>query len=1743
MGQAQSTDETRPSAARDAHDHVDVDARHSALHNEPSRPFHGLRKPSNDAVDGPHPPATSAVDESMHASRPSLDEAMPLPTRPKQRTSLSSLLFGSKRPSIEPDGSLPIPDVPMQRSNDSTHLRPSYVNALGRRKSTALALLELQRRTSVPSRSSGSSASSSYSAEEVEQLATMDDEMMASPSSSSSSSEDDDAVEAEEIEVNDWLDEVEEVEETLLTPSAKRHNQSFSSVSSTQSRGMGRGSSSRSSFPNASAQSFSSWLSSALGDEGDDDYDEYEPVQLTQFIKDNMPIYEVMRQVQLFRNLSQNQQEQVLRALKPAKFQDGEIIVQQGTRGSRFYMIAKGEAVVKKKIDGDDQERMITHLHPGHYFGELALIYDDPRTATVVAVGDVDLLYLTQEDFQRIGQVHLSLMLQQVPLLARLSARDQDAVLNRLRPANFNDGEYIVRQGEEGTRFYMITRGEAVVLEKDTRPDAKENEERELTHLYEGHVFGEMSLIFSEPRTASVRAVGPVKCLYLTKQDFDECLLSERFQRFIQEEYVEKATRRAMRLRVQQRTSNLTPKDLPNSGNTPATPAPGVVPPPAPSSPVRATETRKLVKQRLRNGQKVVNKYVIKGDLGKGTFGRVKLCQNEEDGKLYAVKIMHKTFVQRMAGKEDQLHDVLRREVAIMKKLNHRNVVKLVEVIDDPSSQKMYLVQEYVQHNLMDELTKTNGLDEEVARKYMRDLLCGMHYLHFHKVIHRDIKPENILVSAEGVAKIADFGTARMVMHENETLSDAKGTPAFMAPEMFDTNVTYTGPTVDVWSLGATLYMMVIGRPPWLADNEIVLSERVQQDELSFPPDVERTMDPHLKNLLQRMLAKNPKLRITLNECFTHAWITKEGSEPLGWATQEEKNLTVSVDESERAIENIPECIDLSFSRYLEQAHLLVKARLQGTSASSLPRPGSGQSWTPSSQGSVNGETRTPGSSSSASSSSPSRPPLEETSRIIRAWRHHRRVQLMYGHKELSDRSRELLLEQKRIAFSVDRAKATEIILPASNPNSVAGSSASLLSSGSTPSSRGRYPSSSAAQLQQQITQANLTDSPGRDRRMSSPSLTGSASRPSLTDNFSLSKKPSFGPEMEKELHSRTSFTSVSQLSDLSGGGGIVGGGIIGGGHGTPSIDETTTSGGSSVDLSSREGGSDADLLKRSLSRKKDFLMVTSEVFRDEVGDFQSRKILFQARDHDFSVASRVPANSNSGRDLGRSSSSQLKSLGSGKSMGSSSLHSVSSLSSSASAAKSAKDDIADIDLDGLDCVQVVDDGDDIDDEEESDRDRRKSSYHPSEAYSEDSDYSDVEADVDVDETFNDLICPSNHLDMATDDDEVAPMDVRETLLATSPSAADPITAPPIVQVYVSTKTRENLILRIRSGYAEAKGSRSYMEDKSCGIAECKLSEYDPSLSSAFSSIGFFAVYDGHNGDDTARFLQKELHHRFLRHSDFPRDPLTTIRDVCELVDEEILEKQNRSVPKRKRTEMEEEIHSINDDDFGEFDGFVEDEDDECHPRGTKAARTPSVDSIGSMGSSVAPEPRSALMPISFSGSAAVFAVVAKRHEEPDKPAPTTLYVANSGDCRAVLCTSHGLAVDLTKDHKASLDSERERIEASGGFVHNGRLDGVLALSRGFGDLAHKHEGHLIVTPDVYEHVVSPDDEFVLLASDGLFDVLTSQQAVNFVYRKLRAHGDVQLAAQEMVLKAQQYFTHDNISVVIVALNQDALVH
>ena len=195
------------------------------------------------------------------------------------------------------------------------------------------------------------------------------------------------------------------------------------------------------------------------------------------------------------------------------------------------------------------------------------------------------------------------------------------------------------------------------------------------------------------------------------------------------------------------------------------------------------------------------------------------------------------------------------------KKLEHKNLVNLVEVIDDAKIDRMYLVQEFAEKGpVMKQGTDEPPIDAEHARNIFRQTLKGLEYLHFQNIIHRDIKPENILMAHDGTVKICDFGVSVVKETGDDSLADDKGTPAFMAPEALDPEEFPIAPTVgekkrgeaiDMWSLGATLYQLVVGKPPFLASNMFLLAEKIKTTRADIPLH----LDPALRNILQKPVA------------------------------------------------------------------------------------------------------------------------------------------------------------------------------------------------------------------------------------------------------------------------------------------------------------------------------------------------------------------------------------------------------------------------------------------------------------------------------------------------------------------------------------------------------------------------------------------------------------------------------------------------------------------------------------------------------------------------------------------------------------------------------------------------------------------------------------------------------------------------------------------------------------------------
>ncbi|CAB3401605.1 unnamed protein product [Caenorhabditis bovis] len=337
----------------------------------------------------------------------------------------------------------------------------------------------------------------------------------------------------------------------------------------------------------------------------------------------------------------------------------------------------------------------------------------------------------------------------------------------------------------------------------------------------------------------------------------------------------------------------------------------------------RPTRYVKSVSQQRSESYIQLNQYKLMEEIGQGSYGIVKLAYNEEDKNLYAMKVLDKMkLLMNFAcfrqppprrNKENAAPSVLRnplqlvqKEIAILKKLSHPNVVKLVEVLDDPSDNYLYMVFEFVEKGSILEIPTEKPLDELTAWSYFRDTLCGLEYLHYQKIVHRDIKPSNLLLSDAGQVKIADFGVSCEFEGIDAFLSGTAGTPAFMAPEALTegANHFYSGRAQDIWSLGITLYAFVIGTVPFNDNYIIALHKKIKNDPVVFPE--QPILSEELKDLIEKMLKKDPGHRLMLNEVKIHPWVTKNGTWPMASEQENCHLVTVTEEEIENCVRVIP---------------------------------------------------------------------------------------------------------------------------------------------------------------------------------------------------------------------------------------------------------------------------------------------------------------------------------------------------------------------------------------------------------------------------------------------------------------------------------------------------------------------------------------------------------------------------------------------------------------------------------------------------------------------------------------------------------------------------------------------------------------------------------------------------------------------------------------------------------------------
>ncbi|XP_014490474.1 calcium-dependent protein kinase SK5 [Vigna radiata var. radiata] len=284
-----------------------------------------------------------------------------------------------------------------------------------------------------------------------------------------------------------------------------------------------------------------------------------------------------------------------------------------------------------------------------------------------------------------------------------------------------------------------------------------------------------------------------------------------------------------------------------------------------------APKTAWVLPYRTENLREV---YTLGRKLGQGQFGTTFLCTHNATGRTFACKSIPK---RKLLCKED--YDDVWREIQIMHHLSeHPNVVRIHGTYEDTSS--VHLVMELCEGGeLFDRIVQKGHYSERQAANLIKTILEVVEACHSLGVMHRDLKPENFLfdtVEEDAKLKTTDFGLS-VFYKPGETFCDVVGSPYYVAPEVLR---KHYGPESDVWSAGVILYILLSGVPPFWAETEQGIFRQILLGRLDFQSEPWPSISDSAKDLIRKMLDRNPKTRLTAHKVLCHPWIVDDNLAP-----------------------------------------------------------------------------------------------------------------------------------------------------------------------------------------------------------------------------------------------------------------------------------------------------------------------------------------------------------------------------------------------------------------------------------------------------------------------------------------------------------------------------------------------------------------------------------------------------------------------------------------------------------------------------------------------------------------------------------------------------------------------------------------------------------------------------------------------------------------------------------------------
>jgi len=509
----------------------------------------------------------------------------------------------------------------------------------------------------------------------------------------------------------------------------------------------------------------------------------------------------------LFASYAKDEQTAICDAFESLNVTTETNVITQGESGDLFYIMESGsvDILIKNKDDGTIKKGAT--LGAGVAFGELALMYNTPRAATVKATSDCILWQIDRKTYREIVVYYKYLRNKQYQEFVKevkisdkklgdiLSATDLEKFTVSLEKEVFRGDEFIIRQGNKGDQFYIISEGEVRVIKTDA-----EGNDSELVVLKKGAYFGEKALLSEDTRAASCQAKGEVTCLTLGREDFIDMLGS--FDDLVAGAAAGPSAAPAEAVASIESSSSGFPLDCTLEG------------------------------------------LEIRTTLGCGAFGRVKLCGYK--GEFYALKCQAKRAITESGLQEHVLN-----ELRVMRRIDHPFIAKLFSALQD--DKYIYFVLELLQGGeLFTHLRNRGKLSEQTARFYAGSVVYAFATLHAKKIAYRDLKPENLVMDSEGYCKLVDFGLAKqLISGKTWTLC---GTPDYLAPEI----ILNEGHdlAVDYWALGVLIFEMVVGAPPFYADDPMEVYEKILTGTPAMPTFFTRNLSDLIKKLLRSQQAK-----------------------------------------------------------------------------------------------------------------------------------------------------------------------------------------------------------------------------------------------------------------------------------------------------------------------------------------------------------------------------------------------------------------------------------------------------------------------------------------------------------------------------------------------------------------------------------------------------------------------------------------------------------------------------------------------------------------------------------------------------------------------------------------------------------------------------------------------------------------------------------------------------------------------